>query len=60
HAQGTPGAHAQIYQQVLQQSRLYAFVDVFRWIALMCFFCIALVWLFKKVQPGRKAPAGAH
>jgi MFS transporter, DHA2 family, multidrug resistance protein len=60
HAQGTPGAYGQIYQQVLQQSRLYAFVDVFRWIALMCFGCIAFVWLFKKVKPGRRAPAGAH
>lgn len=60
HAQGVPGAHAAIYQQVLQQSRLYAFVDVFRWIALLCFACISLVWLFKKVQPGRKAPVGAH
>jgi len=60
HAQGAAGAHAQIYHQLIQQSRLYAFVDVFRWIALLCFVCIAFVWLFKKVQPGRKAPAGAH
>jgi len=60
HPQGTPGAHAQLYQQVLQQARLWAFVDVFRWIALLCFGCIALVWLFKRVQPGRRAPAGAH
>jgi MFS transporter, DHA2 family, multidrug resistance protein len=58
--QGAPGADAKLYQQVLQQSRLWAFVDVFRWIALLCFGCIAFVWLFKKVQPGRKAPAGAH
>lgn len=50
----------QIYQQILQQARLWAFVDVFRWIALLCFVCVAFVWLFKKVQPGRKAPAGAH
>lgn len=50
----------QIYQQILQQARLWAFVDVFRWIALLCFVCVAFVWLFKKVQPGRKAPVGAH
>jgi len=59
-AQGMIGAQAQIYRQVLQQSLLYAFVDVFRWIALLCFGCIVIVWMFKKVQPGRKAPAGAH
>jgi MFS transporter, DHA2 family, multidrug resistance protein len=42
-----------------QQALLWAFVDVFRWIALLCFGCVALVWLFRKVRHGR-APAGAH
>ena len=59
-ANGAAAGQAQVYQQVLQQARLWAFVDVFRWIALLCFLCVAFVWLFKKVQPGRKAPAGAH
>jgi DHA2 family multidrug resistance protein len=59
-AQGLIASQGQLYQQIIQQSMLWAFVDVFRWIALLCFGCIALVWLFKKVQPGRKAPAGAH
>jgi len=58
--QGSAGAHATLYQQILEQARLYAFIDVFRWIALLCFGCIGFVWLFKKVKPGRKAPAGAH
>src|SRR6185437_15103998 len=57
-ANGAAAGQAQVYQQVLQQARLWAFVDVFRWIALLCFVCVAFVWLFKKVQPGRKAPAG--
>jgi DHA2 family multidrug resistance protein len=57
-------AHAaalgQIYLELGQQSLLRAFVDVFRWLALICFGSILLVWLFRKVQPGKKAPAGAH
>ncbi|MGB0124342.1 MAG: DHA2 family efflux MFS transporter permease subunit [Silvibacterium sp.] len=59
-ANGLGAAQGQLYQQLGQQSLLWAFVDVFRWMALLCFACVALVWLFKKVQPGRKAPAGAH
>ncbi len=50
---------AQLYQQLNQQAQLWAFVDVFRWTALLCFVCVGLVWLFRKVKPG-KAPAGAH
>jgi DHA2 family multidrug resistance protein len=53
-------AMAQMYNQLGQQALLWAFVDVFRWMALLCFGCVGLVWLFKKVQPGRKPPAGAH
>ncbi|MFZ0663946.1 MAG: DHA2 family efflux MFS transporter permease subunit [Acidobacteriaceae bacterium] len=59
-ANGLIAGQVQMYQQILQQARLWAFVDVFRWIALLCFICVAFVWLFKKVQPGGKAPAGAH
>ncbi len=59
-ANGMTASRAQIYNEIGQQSLLWAFVDVFRWIALLCFGCVALVWLFKKVKPGKKAPAGAH
>ena len=52
-------ATAVIYQQLQQQSLLWSFVDVFRWLSLLCFVCVATVWLLKKVKPG-KAPAGAH
>ncbi len=48
-----------LYRELGQQALLWAFVDVFRWIALLCFSCIALVWLFRKVSHG-KAPAGVH
>ena len=59
-ANGAAAGQAAIYRQVLTQARLLAFVDVFRWIALLCFACVAIVWLFKKVQPGRKAAVAAH
>jgi DHA2 family multidrug resistance protein len=48
-----------LYQQLGQQALNWAFVDVFRWLSLLCFVCVAAVWLLKKVKPG-KAPAGAH
>jgi MFS transporter, DHA2 family, multidrug resistance protein len=52
-------AQATIYQQLGRQAANWAFVDVFRWLSLLCFFCVGIVWLFKKVKPG-KGPAGAH
>jgi DHA2 family multidrug resistance protein len=52
-------AQTQIYQQLGRQASLWSFVDVFRWLSLLCFVCVAVVWTFKKVKPG-KAPAGAH
>jgi DHA2 family multidrug resistance protein len=38
---------------------MWAFVDVFRWLSLLCAGCVIVVWFFKKVRPGR-GPAGAH
>lgn len=58
-ANATHPAQAYLYQQLGQQALLWAFVDVFRWTALLSGACVALVWLFKKVKPGRP-PAGAH
>ena len=52
-------AQASLYQQLGQQATLWAFVDVFRWLSLLCFVCVGIVWLLKKVKPG-KPPAGAH
>ena len=52
-------AQATLYQQLGRQASIWSFVDVFRWLSLLCFFCVFIVWLFKKVKPG-KAPAGAH
>jgi MFS transporter, DHA2 family, multidrug resistance protein len=52
-------AQTTLYQQLGRQAANWAFVDVFRWLSLLCFFCVGIVWLFKKVKPG-KGPAGAH
>jgi DHA2 family multidrug resistance protein len=52
-------ALAMLYQQLGRQALNWAFVDVFRWLSLLSFGCIVIVWLFKKVKPGR-GPAGAH
>ncbi len=52
-------ARATLYRELGRQAANWAFVDVFRWLSLLCFFCVAIVWAFKKVKPG-KAPAGAH
>jgi DHA2 family multidrug resistance protein len=52
-------AQATLYQQLERQASSWAFVDVFRWLSLLCFFCVVIVWFFKKVKPG-KGPAGAH
>ncbi|HEX6771010.1 MAG TPA: DHA2 family efflux MFS transporter permease subunit [Acidobacteriaceae bacterium] len=52
-------ARLALYQTLGQQALHWAFVDVFRWTALMSFGCVLLVWFFRKVKHGR-APAGAH
>jgi DHA2 family multidrug resistance protein len=52
-------AQSTLYNQLTRQALNWAFVDVFRWLALLCLACVVFVWFLKKVKPG-KAPAGAH
>ncbi len=52
-------AQSLLYGQLHRQAALWAFVDVFRSLSLLSFFCVAVAWLFKKVQPGHPPPA-AH
>jgi DHA2 family multidrug resistance protein len=49
-AQGRPGSMDLIYSLMKQQSALLAYVDIFRWTALLAFFCAGAVWLFKKPE----------
>jgi DHA2 family multidrug resistance protein len=59
-AQGRPGSLGLLYGMMLQQSALMAYVDVFRWTALLAFFCALAVWLFKKPIKHTAPPPGAH
>jgi DHA2 family multidrug resistance protein len=59
HANALAPAQATLYQQLQRQATTWSFVDVFRWLSLLCFFCVPIVWMLRKVKPG-KPPAGAH
>jgi DHA2 family multidrug resistance protein len=59
-AQGRPGAFGLMYGLMEQQSALMAYVDVFRWTALLAFFCAGAAWLFKKPQKHAPLPPGMH
>ena len=55
-----PGAFGLLYGLMEQQSALMAYVDVFRWTALLAFFCAVAAWLFKKPEGKVKPPVGMH
>jgi DHA2 family multidrug resistance protein len=47
-AAARPGSFGLLYGMMMQQSALLAYVDVFRWTAVLAFFCAGATWLFKK------------
>ncbi len=53
------GAYKLLEGTLNAQARLWAYVDDFRYMALMCFACAPLVLLFVRAKR-RGAPAGAH
>jgi DHA2 family multidrug resistance protein len=55
-----PGSLGLMYGLLQQQSALLAYIDVFRWTALLAFFCAAAVWLFRKPPAHAAPPPGAH
>jgi MFS transporter, DHA2 family, multidrug resistance protein len=57
-ANALPLSRGELYRDLGRQALLWAYVDVFRWIALLCFACILFVWLFRKVHG--KQRLGAH
>jgi len=59
HSNAAHPAQSMLYRELQRQALNWAFVDVFRWLSLLSFGCIIVVWFFKKVKPGR-GPAGAH
>ncbi len=59
-AAARPGSMGLLYGRMEQQSALMAYVDVFRWTAVLAFFCAGAVWLFKKPAQHVAPPPGAH
>jgi DHA2 family multidrug resistance protein len=49
-AAGHPAALASLYLQLQRQAMLWAFIDVFRWIALVTFAAGGAAWLFQRVR----------
>ncbi len=58
-ANALPQSHGFLYRELGRQALLWAYVDVFRWTAILCFGCVLLVWFFTKVKHA-KAPAAVH
>ena len=54
-AAARPGSLGLMYRLLQQQSALLAYIDVFRWTAVLAFFCAGAVWLFGK-PPAHAAP----
>ena len=50
HAQGQPAALAVMYLQMERQAMLWAFVDIFRWVALVAFAAGLMAWLFRRMS----------
>ncbi|HET6207613.1 MAG TPA: DHA2 family efflux MFS transporter permease subunit [Terracidiphilus sp.] len=55
-----PGSYGMLYGLMQQQAALKAYVDVFRWTAVLAFFCAGAVWLFKKPIKHAGPPPGVH
>ncbi|HME58851.1 MAG TPA: DHA2 family efflux MFS transporter permease subunit, partial [Terracidiphilus sp.] len=53
-------AYALISRQVQAQAALWSYVDDFRYVALMCFACIPVVFLLKKAVPRKGAQVVGH
>lgn len=60
HAVALPASMATIYRLLMQQAALLAYVDIFRWTALLAFICAAAAWLFRKQPIYGKVPVGMH
>ena len=59
-AQARPGSMGLVYGLMEQQSALLAYIDVFRWTAVLAVICAAAAWLFKKPEKHPPLPPGMH
>jgi MFS transporter, DHA2 family, multidrug resistance protein len=55
-----PGSFGMLYGLLQQQAVLLSYVDIFRWTAVLAFFCAAAAWLFKKQAKHAAPPPGVH
>ncbi len=55
-----PGSFGLLYGLMQQQAALLAYVDVFRWTAILALICAAASWLFKKPPKHAALPPGVH
>ncbi|HEY1767002.1 MAG TPA: DHA2 family efflux MFS transporter permease subunit [Terracidiphilus sp.] len=55
-----PGSYGVVYQLLQQQASLLAYVDVFRWTAVLALICAIATWLFRKQDKHAVPPPGAH
>jgi DHA2 family multidrug resistance protein len=55
-----PGSFGMLYGLLQQQAVLLSYVDIFRWTAVLAFFCAGAAWLFKKPAKHAAPPPGAH
>ncbi len=55
-----PGSYGIIYHLMEQQAAMLAYIDVFRWTAVLALICACAAWLFKKPAKHVTPPPGAH
>jgi len=59
-AAARPGSYGLIYGLMEQQAAQLAYVDVFRWTAVLALICAACAWLFTKPPSNSAPPPGVH
>jgi DHA2 family multidrug resistance protein len=55
-----PGSFGLLYGLMQQQAAMLAYVDVFRWTAVLALICACAAWLFKKPKKLAALPPGLH
>jgi DHA2 family multidrug resistance protein len=59
-AAARPGSFGLLYGLMQQQAAMLAYIDVFRWTAVLALICACAAWLFKKPTNHLKPPEGMH
>jgi MFS transporter, DHA2 family, multidrug resistance protein len=59
-ASARPGSLGLLYRLLQQQSAMLAYMDIFRWTAVLSLICACACWLFKKQPRHAVPPEGMH